>query len=215
MRGFVGTQQACGVLPVFIGERLTKPRDMGVFEIGAIRERQFAWLAIEFLHSALREVFGQEVHMHEMHVAADPPARLVVTGQRAKPRWCTVATGHFLTFGAIATVQITRERVVAGPVIDGLGFLDVARPPRDGQLIAKPREPFQIRVRAAQRDRPNEGRTAFRWNPSQGRAVWRSRDEQDASDDWVTVSIGGAMSNGLAPPRSAQSWTSAAGPAAA
>ena len=85
MRGFVRTQQAVGILPVFIGERLTEARDMGVFEIGAIGERQFAWLAIEFLHGALREVFGQEVKMHEVHVAAYPPARFMLAGQRAEP----------------------------------------------------------------------------------------------------------------------------------
>src|SRR5471032_1006488 len=153
--------------------------------------------------------------MHEMHVAADPPARFVVTGQRAQTRRGAVATRHFLTFGAIATVQITRERVVAGTVIDGLGFLGVACPHRDGQLIAKPREPFQIRVGAAQRvtDRMKAERR-FGAIHRRGRR-YGVHGRANASDDWVTVSIRGAMSNGLASSRSAQSWTSAAGPAAA
>ena len=151
MRGFIGAQQAVGVLPVFIGERLTQARDAGVFEIGAIGERQFARLAIEFLHGALREVFRQEVQMHEMHVAAHPPARFVLAGQRAEPRRRAVAPGHFLTLGAIAAIQIARQRVMAGPVVDGLGFLGVARPDGDGEPVAEPREAFQIRVGAAQR----------------------------------------------------------------
>lgn len=49
VRGFIGPQQAIRILPVFIGERLTQVRDAGVFEIGAIGQCQFAWLAIAFL----------------------------------------------------------------------------------------------------------------------------------------------------------------------
>jgi hypothetical protein len=64
MRGLIGSQPAVRVLPVFIGERLTQARDVGVFEIGAIGKGQFARLAIEFLHGALREVFRREVKVH-------------------------------------------------------------------------------------------------------------------------------------------------------
>src|ERR1700744_1046163 len=58
---------------------------------------------------------------------------------------------HFLTLGAIDAVQITRERVMAGALVDGLGFFCVARPDGDRQLVAEPGEAVKIRVGTAQR----------------------------------------------------------------
>lgn len=95
-------------------------------------------------------MLGQEVQVDEVHLAAHPPARFVIARQRAEQARRAVAR-HLLPLGAVATVEIARQRVMPGLHVDRLAFLGDARPFGDRELVAEPRETFERRVCFAQR----------------------------------------------------------------
>jgi hypothetical protein len=73
VRHFVGAQLRVRAVPRHLGQRGAQVADAFVLEVGAVGQRQFARLAVQFHHGAPREVLRQEVDVQEMHLPAHGP----------------------------------------------------------------------------------------------------------------------------------------------
>jgi hypothetical protein len=73
VRDFVGAQLRVRAIPRHVRQRRAQVTDAFVLEVGAVGQRQFARLAVQFHHRAPREVLGQEVDVQEVHLAAHGP----------------------------------------------------------------------------------------------------------------------------------------------
>jgi len=122
-------------------------REFGIVGEVQLRQPHLARLAIEQAQRQRPQQLGREVQVQEGLLGAHHPVHLVAGGHQAQLARAAALRRRVLAVGAVAAVQVQRQRVVARQVARGI---EAVRPVGHAQAVAQRRTPVQAGARVRQ-----------------------------------------------------------------